>query len=310
MPGADVGAEPAVGKAGAELPHRPARRRVAEPPARAEAHDVLRQVQRVPGVEQRPAVRHPVSVEQRGADPVAGGGQEREAHRPADQHAVGHRAHGPHHAELVGHLGAAQHHHERPARRPPQAQDLGHLGEHQRPGGAGQQPRRTDDGGVGAVAGAEGVVHEGVVASGEALGGGRVASLLAGVEAEVVEQFGARRQLAEPPAHRGHVERRVRPAAGAPQMAAHRDPGPGLAERSDRRRHLPDAAVVGDLTGVQRHVQVGAQQHAAPPQVAQISDGGHRAHRTHPGAASRRCARRGRRGGWSSPTRCRTSRTP
>ena len=42
---------------------------------------------------------------------VALGGQQGEAHRPADEHGVDLGQQGPDHAELVGHLGPAEHHH-------------------------------------------------------------------------------------------------------------------------------------------------------------------------------------------------------
>ena len=45
-----------------------------------------------PAVEERPAGRHHVLLAQRGADVVALGGEEREAHAATDEHLVRHAA--------------------------------------------------------------------------------------------------------------------------------------------------------------------------------------------------------------------------
>ena len=100
---------------------------------------------------------------------VALGGEEREAHRPADGEGVDDVEQRLDDAELVADLGAAEHGDERPLRvvaQPEQHLDLrceqpAHRRRHER--------RRSDDRGVGAVRGAEGVVDVAVDALDEPL---------------------------------------------------------------------------------------------------------------------------------------------
>src|SRR5688500_8966022 len=69
---------------------------------------------------------------------------------------------------------------------------------------AGQELRRGDDGGVGPVGGAEGVVHVGVDARDELLHEGGVVARLAGIEPQVLPQLDTRCELGEPLSHRVH----------------------------------------------------------------------------------------------------------
>ena len=140
-------------------------------------------------------------------------------------------------------------------------------------------------------------------------------------------------------------------ALGAAEVGDHRDPGTGLDEPGEGGQRGADAAVVGDRGAVQRHVEIGADEHALAAQLSERIDGlqhcgapsgvrprdagaarrdGGRAEpagrrplgvatgglRGCPGRqrddarirGTCRPAARARRGGWRSPTRCRTRR--
>ena len=129
---------------------------------------------------------------------------------------------------------------------------------------------------------------------------------------------------------------------GAPQVGGDDHLGAGVEQGAQGGQSGLDAAVVGDvLVGVQRHVEVGADQDSLALEVAQGLDGLHEAShrlwvkvwvwdgrrpRTHSVARApssrescsrsglrRAWSRPGRSGGpgrWSSPTRCRTRRGP
>ena len=101
---------------GTSTPSSVARRRVG-----GEAlgdHEVDRQPQAGPGARRRPsALARQLDVlggAQRGADLVALGGEEREAHRAADQDLVGDLLEAFDHGDLVAHLGAAEDRDQRP----------------------------------------------------------------------------------------------------------------------------------------------------------------------------------------------------
>ena len=100
-----------------------------------------------------------------------------------------------------------------------------------------------------------------------------------------------------------------RPACpfGRPRCAHDDDARAAVGEVRDGRRAGPDPAVVGDRRAVERDVEVGADEdplaRAGPP-------GRRRSSRRLRLRGTSRRARPGRRGGWSSPTRCRTSRRP
>ena len=98
------------------------------------------------------------------------------------------------------------------------------------------------------------------------------------------------------------------PPFGPAQVGGDHDLGARVEQRLQRGHRRCDAAGVGDVTVVvERHVQVGAHQHAAArntlrQKVFEVWD-------SLTARATCRPARPGQRGGWSSPTRCRT-RTP
>ena len=85
-----------------------------------------------------------------------------------------------------------------------------------RPAALGRRGRRADDRGVGPVGGAEGVVDVEVEALDQAVDEGGVVGLLARVEAEVLQQLDAGRQLGQPLPHRRppSTSRRACPWAG------------------------------------------------------------------------------------------------
>ena len=194
--------------------------------------------------------------------------QEREAHAAADEHLVGHAEERVDDLELVAHLGAAEHRDERPGGVLAEAEQHLDLGGEEAAGGAGQVLRGPDDGRVGAVRRAEGVVHVGVEAVDEPRDEGRVVALLPRVEPQVLEQLHAGGELGEPSADRGHgvavVRRALRPAE-----VGRRDDGRALLlQPLDGGQRGADAEVVGDGPVLHRDVEVGAQQDAAGPRAA------------------------------------------
>ena len=166
-------------------------------------------------------------------------------------------------------------------------EELDFLLDEEAGGGPAHRLRDGDHGGVGPVAGAEGVVDVEVAERGDLLGEGGVALLLLGVEAEVFEQdhvaglergagLGDRRadaigqeadrflqQFGEPRRARRQAEFRVGLAFG-PAEVRHEDQRAALLEhRLDARQRGADALVVGDAARVVLgHVEVHAHQHA------------------------------------------------
>ncbi len=133
---------------------------------------------------------------QRGADRVALRAEEREAHRAADQHAVGELEEAVDHADLVGHLRAAEHRDERARRVLEDLAERLDLALEQPAGGAREQVRDALGARVRAVRGAERVVDVDVGELGERACELRVVLGLAGLEADVLEhQDLARREL-------------------------------------------------------------------------------------------------------------------
>ena len=206
---------------------------------------------------------HLVGLEQRVADRVALGGEEREAHAAADDERVHHAEQGVDHADLVADLGPAEHGDERALRGVAQAeQHLDLLGQ-QAAGrrsaacgaarrsrhGRGGRPRRrrrrrrpcppTSS------------RHE-----------GRVVALLTRVEPEVLQQLDARRQLGQALAHRRHRVLRVRAGPSAARGGCRPRPcAPCSCSQRDRGQRGADAEVVDDAPVLQRHVEVGADEH-------------------------------------------------
>ena len=108
---------------------------------------------------------------------------------------------------------------------------------------AGQGLRRADDRGVGPVRRAEGVVDVGVLALDQPRDERRVVALLARVEAQVLEQLDAGRQLGQR-ARTGSIEYcRVGLALGPAEVAARRDRA---------RRALTSHSIVGSAARMRR----------------------------------------------------------
>ena len=190
-----------------------------------------------------------VGLEQAGADVVALGGQEGEAHAAADDEAVGHaRAARSITPSLSLTFDPPEHDHEGPTRVVAQRQQHLDLAGQQPPGRAGQEPRRADDRGVGPVRGAEGVVDVGVLTLDQPLHEGRIVGRLTRVEAQVLEQLDARRQLGQALARpaRPSTGDRARPS-GRPRWVQAVTVAPRRLQPLDGGQGGPDAQVVGDV---------------------------------------------------------------
>ena len=130
---------------------------------------------------------------------------------------------------------AADHHHERVLGLLEDAVERLELGRQQQPGRARQEVRHARRRGVGAVHGAERVVHEDVGERRQLGGERRVVLLLARVEAQVLEQAHRPRLAVErrPARRAARTGARRRAAATAP-AAARPSAGPGASRRSPR----------------------------------------------------------------------------
>ena len=214
-----------------------------------------------------------VRVERCGGDDVHGQlDRERErvlvadllGHLAADEHRVGAPAEVLEHAELVLDLRAAGDEHERPLDVAEQPAELLQLALEQQAGVGGQQVRDALGRRVRAVRRAERVVDVEVAVRGELARELGVVLRLARVEARVLEHVDAlvRQQLAEPRRDGRHRERRVRPLRPAEVRADAHLRGAVLEQQLERRQRRADARVVGDAAVLERHVQVGAHEHA------------------------------------------------
>jgi hypothetical protein len=72
----------------------------------------------------------------------------------------------------------------------------------------------------------------------------------------------AAEQLAEPGRDRQQRVPAVGLAAGTAEVSADDHLGVALHQRGEGRQGSPDTAIIGDLVAVQRHVEIGAHQHA------------------------------------------------
>ena len=143
----------------------------------------------VPGrVEDPPRRIDALGLAERVADLVALGGEERKAHRAADEDRVGAIEERLEDADLVGHLGAADDRDERTLRVLEDAAERLDLALEQLAGGARQEVRDALGRRVGAVRGAERVVDVDVGERGVALCQLRVVLRLALLEAKVLEE--------------------------------------------------------------------------------------------------------------------------
>ena len=251
---------------------------------------------------------------------VAGGGDQvrlhqRVAHRDAAclQEGVGHGAadqqgvHLGHQVlqdrDLGGDLGAADDCHERLRRGGEQLRQHRHLARHEQPGGGGQVVGHHRGGGVGAMRGAERIVHVDAAQRRQAAREAGVAGLLLGVEAQVLQQhhparrqcggktlhlgadtvgrhgYRAPEQAAEVRGHRRQAQLRARGALGPSQVAHQHGAGSRLLEdRVQRGEGRADPRIVADHPFFERHVEVHPQQHA-PAFQRKIGQPAHFRHR-------------------------------
>ena len=151
-----------------------------------------------------------------------------------------------------------------------QAEEHVDLLRQQPAGGRRQGPGRADDRRVGAVGGAEGVVDVGVVALDELGHEGGIVALLARIEAEVLEELDAGRQLLQAGPHRRHRVARVGLALRPTEVAARRHRGAGLLQPGDGGQGGADAEVVDHLATGEGHVEIGPQQHPLAVERRQI----------------------------------------
>ena len=164
------------------------------------------------------------------------------------------------------------------------------LGLHQPPG-VGRQPLgEAGDRGVGAVRDRERVVDVEVAQRGELVGEGRIALLLAGVEAQVLEQrhaavrqgidhgvgeladavgreadVDAAQRLRQRLDDRRQAHRALGLALGPAEMRQHDDLGTLARQLLERLAGALDPGRVGDLAVLHRHVEVDPHQHPLAP---------------------------------------------
>ena len=277
---------------------------------------------------------HLVLLQQALAHRVPLRGEEGEDHAATDHQHVGLAEQVVDDAELVRHLGPAEHHDVRAGRVVEEPSERLHLGLHQQPGRAGEPLRHVVDAGLLAVHDAEPVGDERVGEAGEPVGQGAplgvVLAGLAGLEADVLEhadlarcegldggagavaddvvgeRHGRVQQLGQPVGRRCERVARVRRALGPAEVRGDHDLR--AARRAARRR-------VGRLARIRPSSVI------RPSPSPSLCSGTFRSLRTRtvrPDRSPRSsivligCRRRrpGRRAGWSSPTRCRTSRRP
>ena len=215
------------------------------------------------------------------------------------------------HAELVLDLGAARDEHERPLDVAEQAAEHLELLLQQQARVGGQQLGDADGGRVRAVRRAEGVVHVEVHARRQLARELRVVPGLARVEAGVLEHAHARvgEQLAQARRNGRDRVRGIRPLRPSQVRADGDLGGPALEQQLERRQGRPDPRVVRHAPVLERHVEVGAQEHALPRDVG-VADASAACALGLDYDGNRARSAQSRRAGSCSPTRCRTSRTP
>ena len=277
-----------------------------------------------------------VGLEHRVAHLVAAGGQERVPHAAADDDAVRQAQQVADHGELVRGLLAAEHYHEGPRRVGGQLAQHRHLVPYQVARGVRKQPGQVVDRGVLAMHGAEPVAHVQLAEAGQPLGEGAALGVvlagLRGLEAHVLQH---RDVLVTQAEHGllgrgpGHVsgEETGRPSSSPSRAATGRSDGPPAA-RSSKVAPLGRPRCARMITRAPRSESLlitGRLARIRPSSVISPvpvrSSGTFRSDRSSTRrprtsrssmdritAAGRRRARPGRRAGWSSPTRCRTSR--
>ena len=247
---------------------------------------------------------HHVGLDEALAGRDAFGAQERVGHGAADDdgvHLVEEVREGK---QLVAHLRAADDRHERALRSLKRLAEEAQLSLEEPSGDGRRALRLHGDGkrhhrGIGAVRGAERVVHVGIGVGGELRGEGGVALLLALLEAQVLEkehlpgpQRGhgglrgvvgghlagedhlglAGKQLLQALEHRAQALAGLEAGAGrAAEVAGDDDRRTARDERLDGRQRAADAAVVGDgARVVGGDVEVGTDEDALSPGVERV----------------------------------------
>src|SRR5581483_5337562 len=242
-----------------------------------------------------------IGLDEAVADLTALGGDEREGHRPPDQQGVDALDERADRGELVGDLRAPQHGHVRPLRlleQPRERRDLPLEEPAGRHGSSALEEQRRERGHrrVGAMDGPERVVDVDVGQRREAGGEGRVVRLLAGVEAQVLEEDdltwpqlrappldrsvqdpvgglvadGPAQKLAEPPGDGGQSRLLLDLPLRAAEVGRHHQGGPAADEFLERRQAGPDPGVVRDRSLGEGHVVVDANEDALPRDVAEV----------------------------------------
>ena len=259
--------------------------------------------------------------------------EEREAHRAADQERVGGVEEAIDQRDLVGDLRAAEHHHERALGRLDDRAQRDHLVLEQQAGhGRAQILRHPRGGRVRAVSGPEGVVHVGVAERGQLAREDRVVVGLSPFPPGVLEhEHGAglepvdasahlradylRRlvdvrvdQLGQPRGHRRERGLRIASLRSA-EMRAEHQPDALLQQQLDRRQGGPDARVVRHPPALERHVEIDACEDRLAGRYVQVPDSPLAEHLRRRASPQER-AGQGPPLGSSSPTRCRTTRSP
>ncbi len=221
-------------------------------------------------VEDAPARVDLIGLEQRVADALALGGEEREAHRPTDHERVDHTQQRFDDAELVGDLGASEHGHERPLRDCCAGRAAPRL-----------LWRAADPSPTGSVRGGPTIeawarcdapkaslTYRSMPSTSSRHELGAVA-LLTGIEPEVLHQLDTGSQLGKPLANGLDRVLRIGLPLGTAEVAGahHRRAALGSHDRGQRGT---DPEVVGDLSVVDRDVEVGAHEHPLAVHVAEV----------------------------------------
>ena len=210
---------------------------------------------------EEPAGRvHQVRLEQRPADLVSLGAEERERHPAADQKPVDLAEERLDQRELLGDLRPAEDRDERVRGRIEDPREGGELLLHQEPRHRRpEMPRDAFRRRVGAVGGGEGVVHVDVAEPRERLGERGVVGLLALVEPEVLEE-----QELRPSAARRPGARRPRPTqSGARGTGLPEERREAARDRGQRELRLGAAFRPAEMRG-EHH-----RPHPARPRVAE-----------------------------------------
>ena len=221
-------------------------------------------------VEDPPARVDLIGLEQRVADALALGGEEREAHRPADHERVDHTQQRFDDAELVGDLGASEHGHERPLGIVAQAeQHLDFFGEQQPIADGSVRGGPTIEAWARCDAPKASLTYRSMPSTTLRHELGAVA-LLTGIEPEVLHQLDTGSQLGKPLANGLDRVLRIGLALGTAEVAGTHHRRTALGQPLNRGQRGTDPEVVGDLSVFDRDVEVGAHEHPLAVHIAEV----------------------------------------